>query len=111
MIAREDARIDGVVMLAPAWAPNQPHRAEVCKLLVHRRARKHGLGRRLMEAIEAQARASGFALLTLDTCRGYDAERLYRRLGWSEAGVIPKFALLADGGYCDTVLFFKPLAS
>lgn len=108
VIARDGDRVDGVVVLAPAWAPNQPHRADVAKLLVHRRARGAGLGRRLMTALEDHARAMGFRLLTLDTRRGDVAERLYRRLGWCEVGVIPDYAIYGDG-WCDTVVFYKRL--
>src|SRR6267378_1135962 len=75
--------IVGTVQLHAAWAPNQPHRAEVAKLLVHRRGRRAGLGTRLMRTIEDAARRAGFRLLTLDTKRGDVAERLYRRIGWT----------------------------
>jgi len=109
VIARHGDRVDGVVVLAPGWAPNQAHRADVTKLLVHRRARSAGLGRRLMTALEDHARAMGFRLLTLDTRRGDAAERLYRRLGWCEVGVIPDYAIYGQG-WCDTVVFYKRLA-
>lgn len=108
LVARDAGGIIGTVHLEPAWAPNQPHRAEVAKLLVHRRARRLGLGEALMTGVTTRAAAEGFSLLTLDTASA-DAERLYRRLGWSEAGVIPGFALNPDGTPCDTVLFFKTL--
>jgi ribosomal protein S18 acetylase RimI-like enzyme len=108
VIARDGDRVDGVVVLAPSWPPNQPHRADVTKLLVHRRARGAGLGRRLMAALEDHARAAGFRLLTLDTRRGDVAERLYRRLGWCEVGVIPDYAI-HGAGFCDTVVFYKRL--
>jgi len=110
VLARRDDAIDGVVMLAPAWAPNQPHRAEVAKLLVHRRARRRGLARRLMETLEQRAHASGFTLITLDTWRGDAAESLYRSMGWREVGVIPDFAVTADGSLGDTVIFYKSLS-
>ncbi|MCE9579075.1 MAG: GNAT family N-acetyltransferase [Deltaproteobacteria bacterium] len=110
VIARGEDGIDGCVMLVPAWAPNQAHRGEVAKLLVHRRARRRGLGRALMAALEAHARAVGLTLLTLDTLRGDSAERLYRVGGWSEAGSIPRFAMSATGELGDTVLFYKSLA-
>ncbi len=93
--------------MQPAWAPNQPHRAEVAKLLVHRRARRAGIGRALMAALEARAASAGFTLLTLDTVRGDSGERLYRRAGWTAAGVIPDYALYPDGRPCDTVVFYK----
>jgi GNAT superfamily N-acetyltransferase len=111
LVARgADGRITGTVQLHRAWAPNQPHRAEVAKLLVHSRARRSGLGTRLMQAIEAEAKSAGFRLLTLDAKRGGDAERLYRKLGWIHAGTIPRFALDPDGKTPhDAVIFYKEL--
>jgi GNAT superfamily N-acetyltransferase len=110
LVARDGRGIVGTVQLHPAWAPNQPHRAEIAKLLVHERSRRIGLGRRLMEAIEDEARRAGFRLLTLDAKRGAVAEGLYRRLGWIEAGVIPRFAFDPDGiTPHDAVIFYKEL--
>jgi len=110
LVAREAGAIVGSVQLHPAWAPNQPHRADVAKLLVHRRARGAGLGARLMGAVEQAARAAGFTLLTLDARRDGAADRLYRRLGWTVAGIIPRYALDPDGGGLhDTVVFYKEL--
>jgi GNAT superfamily N-acetyltransferase len=109
LIARDADGIIGTVQLQPAWAPNQPHRADVAKLLVHRRARRRGVGRALMEALEQAAAAAGFTLLLLDTCRGYDAERLYASTGWVRVGEVPGFALNPDGSLCDTVFFYKQL--
>jgi GNAT superfamily N-acetyltransferase len=107
LVAKDPAgAIQGTVHIQPAWAPNQPHRAEVTKLLVHRGARRNGLGEALMAAIEAVAAANGFTLLTLDTASD-PAERIYRRRDWTECGRIPDFALNPDGTYCDTVLFWK----
>jgi ribosomal protein S18 acetylase RimI-like enzyme len=105
-----DGAIDGCVMLVPAWAPNQPHRAEVAKLIVHRRARRRGLGRQLMTALEGHARAAGFTLLTLDTIQGDAAEALYRDLGWIEVGAIPGYSINAGGDSSATVIFYKSLA-
>ena len=111
LVARDRGRIVGTVQLHPAWAPNQPHRAEVVKLIVDRRARRDGLGRRLMEAIESSARAAGFGLLTLDAKAGGVAEQLYRRLEWIHAGTIPRFAFDCDGKTPhDAVIFYKELA-
>ncbi|HET9481138.1 MAG TPA: GNAT family N-acetyltransferase, partial [Candidatus Polarisedimenticolia bacterium] len=90
-------------------APNQPHRAEITKLLVHRRSRRAGLGARLMRTIEDEARRAGFRLLTLDAKRGEAAERLYRRLGWTAAGTIPGYALDPGGTPHDAVFFYKEL--
>jgi len=111
LITRDAEGIAGSVQLHPAWAPNQPHRAEVAKLLVHRRSRRIGLGVQLMQAVEDAARAAGFRLLTLDAKRGTAAEHLYRKLGWVVAGSIPAYALDTDGRTPhDTVIFFKPLS-
>jgi ribosomal protein S18 acetylase RimI-like enzyme len=107
LVARDEEGIAGTVQLRPASMPNQRHRADIAKLLVHRRARGQGLGRMLMEEIERRARAAGFTLLTLDTKRGDAAESLYRRAGWTEVGVIPNYALNPDGSLCDTVFFYK----
>lgn len=110
LVARDAGRIIGAVQLHPAWAPNQPDRAEVAKLLVHREARRTGLGTRLMLAIEHAARDAGFRLLTLDAKRGAAADHLYRRLGWTHAGTIPRFALDPDGATPhDAVILYKEL--
>jgi GNAT superfamily N-acetyltransferase len=109
LVARDEEGIAASVQLRPSSMPNQRHRADVAKLLVHRRARGKGLGRRLMEEIEGRARSAGFTLLTLDTKRGDAAEALYRRSGWTEVGVIPGYALNPDGSLCDTVVFYKEM--
>lgn len=111
LVARdENGEIVGTVQLQPAWAPNQPHRAEVCKMVVHRRARGGGVARRLMEEIERQAWDAGFTLLVLDTKQGCAAERLYERSGWTRVGAIPSFAVDPDGQTPhSTVVFYKDL--
>ena len=109
LVARDVDGIVGTVQLHPAWEPNQPHRAEIAKLLVHRRSRRTGLGARLMQGIEDAARSAGFTLLTLDTKRGDAAEHLYRQIGWTPAGTIPGYALDPDGTPHDAVFFFKSL--
>lgn len=110
LTARENTEIVGTVQMHPAWAPNQPHRAEVVKLLVDPRRRGRGIGARLMQAIEDVARASGINLLTLDVKRGGAAERLYRRAGWTYVGAIPDYAVDPDGKTPhDTVIFYKQL--
>ncbi len=109
LVARDAEGIAGTVQLLPAPMPNQPHRADIAKLQVHRRARGHGLGRALMNAIEERARAAGFTLLTLDTKCGDAAETLYESTGWTRVGVIPNYALDPDGSPCDTVVFYKQL--
>jgi GNAT superfamily N-acetyltransferase len=100
----------GTAQLVFPTHPNQPHRADVARVLVHRSARRRGIARRLMEEIERQALADGRTLLVLDTVTGDDAERLYDRLGWRKVGVIPGFALYPDGRFCDTTVFYKELA-
>ncbi|HXV14871.1 MAG TPA: GNAT family N-acetyltransferase [Candidatus Krumholzibacteria bacterium] len=111
LVARSEGAIVGTVQLHPAWAPNQPHRAEIVKLIVHRESRGAGLGARLMQAAEDEARREGFRLLTLDAKRGAAAERLYRRLGWSYVGAIPRFAVDTDGVTPhDAVIFYKELS-
>ena len=107
LVARDADGIAGCVVLKPAWAPNQPHRADVCKLLVHRRARGRGLARTLMADLERRAWDAGFTLLTLDTVPGRPADALYRSAGWTPVGVVPGYALDPDGSVCDTRIFYK----
>jgi GNAT superfamily N-acetyltransferase len=109
LAARLSGRIVGAVQLGLALPPNQPHRADVKKLLVHRSARKLGIGAALMRAAEDEARRCRRTLLVLDTANGA-AERLYDREGWTRAGVIPGYALWPQGGECDTTIFWKRLA-
>lgn len=107
----ENRRIVGTVQVVLAMPENQPHRADIAKLLVHRSARCRGLGAALMRAAEDAARAAGKTLLVLDTATGGDAERLYTRLGWKLCGVIPGYALLPHGGLCGTTMFYRELTS
>jgi len=97
----------GTVQVVFATPPNQPHRADIAKLLVRRDARRLGVAQRLMDRAEAEARAEGKTLLVLDTVTGDDAERLYTRLEWTRVGVIPNYALYPDGRPCDTTVFWK----
>ena len=99
----------GTVQVITALPPNQPHRGEIAKLLVHRAARGRGIAQLLMEAAEAEARAEGKTLLVLDAVTGGDAARLYDRMGWTTVGVIPNYALYPDGRPCDTTVFWKSL--
>lgn len=99
----------GTVQVILALPPNQPHRAEIAKLLVHRSARRRGIAQLLMERAEVEARVEGKTLLVLDTVTGDNAERLYERLGWTRVGVIPGYALYPDGRPCDTTIFWKTL--
>lgn len=109
LAAFEDSKLVGTVQILLATPPNQPHRADVAKLLVRRSARGQGIGRLLMEHVEEASRLAGKTLLVLDTVTGDPAERLYTRLGWNKAGVIPKYALYPDGRWCDTTIFWKQL--
>jgi GNAT superfamily N-acetyltransferase len=109
LIAEDDTGIVGTVHLMLALPENQPHRADLTKMLVHPRARRQGLGAALMEAAEQMARDCGRTLLVLDTVTGSDAERLYARLGWVRVGEIPDFALLSHGGLWGTMVFYKKL--
>ncbi|HET7046550.1 MAG TPA: GNAT family N-acetyltransferase [Gaiellaceae bacterium] len=104
------ARLVGTVQVVLALPPNQPHRAEIAKLLVHRSARRRGIAERLMARAEREALAAGKTLLVLDAVSGGDAARLYARLGWTKAGDIPGYALYPDGRPCDTTYFWKALS-
>jgi ribosomal protein S18 acetylase RimI-like enzyme len=100
----------GTAQLVLDTPPNQPHRADVAKVLVHSRARNRGIGRRLMDAIEGDARARGKTLLTLDALTGSAAERLYLRCGYVRVGTIPDYAQLPRGGAtAPTTIFYKQL--
>lgn len=107
-IRDSDGTAVGTVQMIPAGTENQPHRADVAKMLVMRAHRRHGLGGALMRAAEAAAVTAGKTLLTLDTASD-DAERLYTSLGWQRVGVIPNYALNPDGSACATVIFYKEL--
>jgi GNAT superfamily N-acetyltransferase len=107
LAAFDGGRVVGTVQVILALPPNQPHRGEIAKLLVHRSARRRGVARLLMERAESEASAEGKTLLVLDTVTGDPAERLYERLGWTRVGVIPGYALYPDGRPCDTTVFWK----
>jgi GNAT superfamily N-acetyltransferase len=112
LLVAEDVRgLCGTVQLVLDLPENQPHRADVAKMLVHRRARRQGVAARLMLAAEATARACQRSLLVLDAVTGGDAARLYERLGWVRAGDIPKFALMPQGGFCGTTYYYRDLGS
>lgn len=112
LVARRDGRIVGTVQLDPAWAPNQPHRADVLKLLVHPEARRQGIARALMIALEALAREHGWTLLTLDTWTGQAGEQLYRSLGYVAVGTIPRFARASTTTTLEpTTIMYKDLAA
>lgn len=109
LVAEENGHIDGSVQVIPAGQENQPHRADIAKLLVHRRARRNGLGAALMQAAEIEAKRIDRTLLTLDTEAGSAGERLYQRLGWIMFGQIPGYAVTADGTHRQTCSFFYKL--
>jgi GNAT superfamily N-acetyltransferase len=112
LLVAEDAEgICGTVQLVFDLPENQPHRGDLAKMLVRRRARKQGLGAALVQAAEATARDCGKSLLVLDTVTGSDAERLYTRLGWQRVGDIPRYALWPQGGFCSTTVFYRDLES
>lgn len=112
VLVAEDAEshaIVGTVQVVLAMPDNQPHRADIAKMQVHRRARRRGVGAALMRAAEAAAREAGRTLLVLDTVTGSDAERLYLRLGWQRCGEIPGYALWPRGGLCSTTVLYRVL--
>ena len=108
VLAAEDAAgtIVGTVQVILAQPENQPHRGDLAKMLVHRRARRRGIGAVLLAAAERSALSAGKTLLVLDTASD-DAERLYARQGWQRCGQIPDYALMPDGMPCATTIFFK----
>ncbi|MEP7042770.1 MAG: GNAT family N-acetyltransferase [Dokdonella sp.] len=110
LIAEDDAgHILGTVQMIVALPDNQPHRADVAKMLVHRSARRSGIAQRLMRALDTVAREDGKTVLVLDTATGGDGERVYERAGWQRVGVVPKYALMPDGEFCSTTFFYKHL--
>ncbi|MFZ2648847.1 MAG: GNAT family N-acetyltransferase [Burkholderiaceae bacterium] len=108
LLAEDDGGVVGTVQLLLDQPENQPHRADLSKMLVHRRARRRGLGAALMRAAEQLGRECGKSLLVLDTASA-DAERLYARHGWQRCGVIPGYALLPHGGLCATTYFYRQI--
>lgn len=100
-------RIVGTVQLVLAQPDNQPHRADLAKMLVHRSARRAGVAQRLLARADEVARAEGRSVLVLDTVTGSDAERLYVRAGWQRVGSVPDYALMPDGARCATTFFYK----
>jgi GNAT superfamily N-acetyltransferase len=110
LLVAEDARgICGTVQLSFDLPENQPHRADLSKMLVHRRARRQGVGAALVRAAEATARECGRTLIVLDAVTDGDAARLYARLGWVRVGDIPNYALMPDGTPCSTTVFYREL--
>ena len=110
LVAEDGQGVCGTVQLILDLPDNQPHRADLAKMQVHRRARRHGLGEALLRAAERTARGAGKTLLVLDAVTDGDAARLYERLGWVRVGDIPNYALYPQGGYCSTTYFYRNLA-
>jgi GNAT superfamily N-acetyltransferase len=110
LVAEDGEGICGTVQLILDLPENQPHRADLAKMLVHRRARRLGLGAALMRAAEGVAKGCGRTLLVLDAVTGGDAARLYERLGWVRVGDVPNFALYPQGGYCSTTYYYRDLS-
>ena len=104
-----EGEVLGTVQLITAQPDNQPHRADIAKMLVSRKARRRGIAQQLMVAVDAVAREEGKTVLVLDTVTGGDAERLYERAGWQRAGTVPKYALMPDGEFCATTFYYKHL--
>jgi GNAT superfamily N-acetyltransferase len=109
LAARLDGRIVGTVQLGLDTPPNQPHRADIKKMLVHRSARSRGIGAALMARAEEEARRNRRWLLVLDTVPGENGHRVYKRAGWTQSGIIPDYALFPDGRLCDTAVMWKRL--
>ncbi|CAB3748578.1 GNAT family N-acetyltransferase [Paraburkholderia humisilvae] len=111
LLVAEDStgRIVGTVQMILAQPDNQPHRADVAKMLVRRELRRRGIARRLMDAVDILARDEGKTVLVLDTVTGSAAARLYEQAGWQRAGDVPKYALMPDGEFCSTTFYYKHL--
>ena len=109
LVAEDADGLCGTVQLVLEQPDNQPHRADLAKMLVHRRARRQGLGAALLRAAEATARDCGKTLLVLDAVTDGDAARMYERLGWVRVGVIPGYALWPRGGLCSTTVYYREL--
>jgi GNAT superfamily N-acetyltransferase len=110
LVAEEaNGQIVGTVQMITAQPENQPHRADIAKMLVHRRARRSGVGQRLMDEVERVAREERKSVLVLDTVTGGEAERLYQRAGWQRVGDVPNYALMPSGEFCGTTFYCKQL--
>lgn len=102
-----DGAVVGTAQLIPASKPNQPHRADVSKVIVHSGVRQRGIGKALMAAVDDEARRRRLTVLVLDTATGSPAEQLYQATGWQKVGIIPDYALWPDGGFCATTYYYK----
>ena len=109
IVAEDEHGVCGTVQLIVDLPENQPHRADLAKMLVHRRARRQGLGGALLRAAESAGRACGKTVLVLDAVTGGDGARLYERHGWIRVGDIPRYALMPAGGFCATTYYYRDL--
>lgn len=109
LVAEDDAGVIGTVQLVLDLPDNQPHRGDVVKMLVRRRARRRGVALALLRALEEEARHEGRSVLVLDAVTGGDAERLYARAGWERVGSVPRYALMPDGAFCATTFMHRQL--
>lgn len=103
----EEGEVLGTVQIVLSQPENQPHRADIAKMLVRRKSRRQGIAQRLMAAVEQVARDENKSVLVLDTVTGGDAERLYERAGWQRVGEVPNYALMPDGEFCGTTFYYK----
>lgn len=108
-VAEDNGKIIGTVLLHKAWAPNQPHRCEISKMIVLRTYRRKGIGQKLLQAVEARARKLGFSLMTFDSVAHGRSENFYKEAGFQVAGYYPGYALSPQGELDDTALFYKQL--
>lgn len=108
-VAEDNGQIIGTVLLHKAWAPNQPHRGEISKMLVHSQRRRQGIGRKLLEVVENRARGLGLSLITFDAVAHGRSEHFYKAAGYVVAGYYPGYALSPQGELDDTALFYKQL--
>lgn len=111
LVAEDSLGVCGTVQLVLAQPDNQPHRADLAKMLVHRRARRSGLGAALLHAAEVMAHECGKTLLVLDAVTGGDGARLYERHGWHRVGDIPDYALFPHGGLCSTTVYYRRIGA
>lgn len=110
LVAEDGAGVLGTVQLVLDLPDNQPHRGDVVKMLVRRRARRRGVAHALLRALEAEALREGRSVLVLDAVTGGDAERLYARAGWERVGSVPRYALMPDGSFCATTFMHRQLS-
>ena len=109
LAAKLDGKIVGTVQFGLDTPPNQPHRADIKKMLAHRAVRGRGIGAALMAQVEEEARRRGRWLLVLDTVPGENGHRLYVRSVWQQTGIVPDYALFPDGRLCDPAIMWKRL--